>query len=230
MCWLYLRRATLRIVVSQLQFESSASLNDIKAFLQRVSTVGHSEAMLVARPQGNGRSVLAVYGCVIAPTSILDNHATVLVMRAARLEGDITLDTVVEIQALMDRFARLNEEDSSLPVPPTTAHAVWAGIKPPVGGWEPVGVVDVRSLQDVARDGMQRVSEALPDSPGAAVVEKVRSQIWQQEIMPDLPAAVALAGETLGFLDDQPVARLLDSHGWSRLSFRHGDVLVRRKL
>lgn len=216
--------------MSELEFVEAASLGDLGTFFQRIGSVGFPEVLLVARPHPAGGSVLAVYGCTSASTSLLDPVPTVLIMRAASLQGNVVLDRVVEIRALTDRLARLDEKETTLPLPPTDMTAVWTGIKPPVTGWESVGSVDADSLRDVARTGIERVAAALPESPGAAVVEKIRAKIWGQEIMPGIPAAAALAGETMGFFEDQARVRLLQTAGWYRLDCEQGDILVRRNF
>ena len=107
--------------------------------------------------------------------------------------------------------------------------AAWAGVLPPVSGWQPAGVVDGPSRVAVANQGLERVADALPDSPGEAVVRKVRESVWGAEIAPGVPAAAAFAAEVMGFLLDEPRVPLARSMTWTRLDTSRGQVLVRAR-
>jgi hypothetical protein len=205
----------------ELSFADSQSLNDIRIFLQRVAAVGYGQALLVARDR-----VLAVFGCTSAPTSLLDPSPTVLGMRACEIVEPAQLNMLVEIRALADRFAR--SDGSSLSVPPTEVTAVWAGVQPPTSGWRRSGRIDAGSLREVAEQGSARVSELLPDQPGAAVVEQVRARVWNAEIIPGIPAGAAFAMDALGFLGRSSQIQLSEAPGWARLVSEDGQVLVRK--
>jgi hypothetical protein len=136
----------------------------------------------------------------------------------------------VQARALLDRIARLGIVGLALDVPDVTAMAAWAGVLPPVSGWTAAGAVDAASLASVAEQGIARVSAALPQDPGEAVVERVRASVWGSEISPGLPAAAAFAAEVMGFLRDEDRVLVSRSVTWTRLTMTRGHVLVRSLL
>jgi hypothetical protein len=175
---------------------------------------------------------LAVYGCTQAPRGITDPVPVVLVMRAFALAEAPAeaVDATVQARALLDRIARLGIVGLALDVPDVTAMAAWAGVLPPVSGWTAAGAVDAASLASVAEQGIARVSAALPQDPGEAVVERVRASVWGSEISPGLPAAAAFAAEVMGFLRDEDRVLVSRSVTWTRLTMTRGHVLVRSLL
>lgn len=204
-----------------------ASRDDLRIFLERVQRVGQPEVRIATRG-----AVLAVYGCTQAPQGLLDPVPVVLGMRAFALSDEPAepVDAVVAARSLTDRIARLGIVGLALDVPDATATAAWAGVLPPTGGWEPVGALDATSLGRVAAEGIERVSAALPESPGEAVVRTVRQTVWGAEVAPGVPAAAAFAAESLGFLREESAVRLSKSFTWLRLSTSRGHVLVRTLL
>lgn len=178
-------------------------------------------------------AVLAAYGCTQMPRGITDRLPVVLVMRAFALQESPTapIDTTVQIRSLSDRIARMESaatdaDELSLDIPTVTAMAAWAGVLPPLSGWEPQGRIDPQSLADVAAAGIRRVADMLPENPGEAVVHSVRSAVWNIDVAPGVPSAAAFAAETMGFLGEEPV-EVSRSLTWTRLSTRAGHVLVR---
>lgn len=215
-----------------LEFADHATRDDLKIYLERLSRAGLAEVRLVARGP-----VLAVFGCTQAPMGIMDAVPVVLVLRSFALASpvDEPLDLVVTGRSLLDRLARLGVLGRRLELPEVEVTAAWAGVLPPVAGWQPVGVIDAGSLAAVAEQGMRRIAEALPDAPGDAVVRKVRSEIWGSEIAPGLPAAAAFAAEAMGFLGSgsgpgSTALRLSSTLTWQRLAGDRGEVLVRTLL
>ena len=201
----------------------SDSREDLRTYLQRLDRAGQPEVRLVTR----GR-VLAVYGCTQAPRGIIDPLPVVLAMRAFALaaEPDAPLDVTVLGRSVIDRLARLGPDDLELDVPTVSAMAAWAGVLPPLAGWEAAGRIDADSLRQVAAAGIERVAALLPESPGEAVVHSVRSAVWGLEIAPNVPAGAAFAAEAMGFLGDEPLL-VSRSSTWIRLSSTTGHVLVR---
>lgn len=201
---------------------------DLKIFLERLHRSARPEVRIVTRD-----GALAVYGCTQAPAGLLDATPVVLVMRAFRLAEDEPsavspdIDCLVEGRAILDRIARLGFAGRTIELPPNQVTAAWAGVLPPVAGWQPVGAVDGASLAEVARDGIERVAQALPQDPGEALVTKVRASVWGTEIAPGIPAAAAFALEAAGFLAGEHAARLYSSAAWTRLSTDRGHALVR---
>ena len=200
-----------------------ATRDDLRIFLQRLERSGESEVRLVTRG-----AVLAAYGCTQAPRGITDPVPVVLVMRAFTLAEAPAepIDTTVLSRSLLDRIARLGIVGREIEIPEMTAISAWAGVMPPVSGWQARGMIDSASLASVAQQGIERVAAALPDQPGEAVVSRVRGEVWGLEIAPGIPAAAAFAAETMGFLDGEPV-RVAGSLTWTRLTTERGHVLVR---
>lgn len=213
-----------------------ATRDDLQNFLQRLARLGEPEVRMQVRG-----SALAVYGCTQMPAGITDDAPLVLAMRAFEVAdaaddtatgpaASISVDTVVEVRALTDRLARLEGEDTELSLPDTTVSAAWAGVMPPLAGWEPVGAIDAGSLAVVAAEGMARVAAAVPTDAGDPVVKRVRREVWGSEVAPGIPAAAAFAAEGLGFLAGVDRLRVATSRAWTRLSGPNGHVLLRRSL
>lgn len=204
-----------------------ATRDDLRVYLERLQRAGLPEVRLVSRG-----AALAVFGCTQAPAGLTDPVPVVLVMRAFALreEPASPVDETVQGRALLDRLARLGLIGLALDLPETVVTAAWAGVLPPTAGWEPEGVLDAASLASVAEEGAARISGALPEQPGEAVVRGVRAAVWGVEIAPGVPAAAAFAAEALGFLRDEDRAALSRTLTWSRLSTSRGHVMVRRLL
>lgn len=151
-------------------------------------------------------SALAVYGCTQKADGLLDDTTVVLVMRAFQLAdiGDgatdvAPIDVTVEVRALSDRLARMSGADVDLAIPDVTVAAAWAGVLPPISGWEPRGKIDAASLATVAAEGMARVAAAVPTDVGDPIVKQVRREVWGTEVAPGIPASAAFAAEGMGF-------------------------------
>ena len=88
--------------------------------------------------------------------------------------------------------------------------------------------IPASQLGDAARRGIEAISEAIPDSVGESVLQKVRSEVWGQP-MPhkkSIPWAAGFAADALGLLDQRSLAVHTSGH-WIRVSALHGYVLVR---
>lgn len=203
----------------------SNSLADLQLYLERLEHAGNAETRLIARDR-----VLAVVGCTSAPAGLFDQTPLVLGMRVFEIEPTRAIvDETVMIRGVLDRIARMRSaEQLRLQVPTERATAAWAGVMPPQSGWQPAGIITAASLRDVAHDGVQRIQSALPNTPGEAVVKKIRSEVWNTEIAEGIPAAVAFAAEALGFLHEEEVARVSTTRSWTRVSTSRGEVLLRR--
>ncbi|EYT53793.1 hypothetical protein H490_0109495 [Leucobacter sp. UCD-THU] len=214
-------------MAATLPLADHATRDDLRIFLERLLRAGEAEVRLMTRGPA-----LAVYGCTQAPRGITDPVPVVLVMRAFALAEAPAeaVDATVQARALLDRIARLGIMGLALDVPDVTAMAAWAGVLPPVSGWTAAGAVDAASLASVAEQGIARVSAALPQDPGEAVVERVRASVWGSEISPGLPAAAAFAAEVMGFLRDEDRVLVSRSVTWTRLTMTRGHVLVRSLL
>ena len=129
-----------------------------------------------------------------------------------------------------DRLARLGDVGTVLEVPPSTVREAWAAVSPPRGPWEPAGRVDGAALEAAAAAGMAEVAGAVPEQPGAAMVQSARAAVWGRDLeaSPGVPAGAAFAAVALGFVaPGEPLMRY-ESGPWVRLSTDRGHVLCRR--
>lgn len=200
-------------------------IDDLRHMLERLARIGAAEVRIVARASAQ---TTAVFGSTHAPTSLTDDTPLVLVHRGfAMLADGPDIDAVVEIRALLDRMPRLQQPPFQLPLPPGDRTALWAGMLPPQSEWQASGVIDSASLATVAREGAERVQSLLPESPGKALVDRARREVWSLEMLPGIPAAAAFALDGMGFLQGQASVRVARRGQWIRLASTHGDVIVR---
>ncbi|WP_237204097.1 hypothetical protein [Rothia endophytica] len=215
------------------QLPDAKTARDLATFITRAKSVDPQAAV---RLQGRG-GVLGVYVCTLAPSNLFDTETpTVLGLRAISLGESSDLDVTAPAVALLDRLARIEESGFRLMVPPVTATAPWAGIAPPTAGWERAGFYLSDDARSDARAGIEAVDRALPENPGHAVVNTVRSRIWASPLEATdatvtLPIGVAFALEVLGFLPPRATEPLLvfTNGDWARVSGKAGHVLVRTK-
>lgn len=211
----------------RLTLSDHASLNDLRVYLERLQRSGQAEVRLITRG-----SVLAVFGCTQSPTGLMDTIPVVLVLRSYALAEAPHQDVDITVfgRALLDRIARTGVLGLSLDLPDTLVSAAWAGVLPPQAGWQAAGTIDAGSLATVAEQGIERVAEALPESPGEALVRKVRESVWGAPVAPGVPAAAAFAAEVMGFLRGESTVQVSRTLTWVRLSSSRGQVLVRSFL
>ncbi|MFV0457785.1 MAG: hypothetical protein ACK5MT_03300 [Actinomycetales bacterium] len=184
------------------------SARDLATFLHRAGQLDPGGACRIV---GVGK-VAAVYVCAFHGAGTV----TVLGLRTLALAEPSTLDAVVPISAVSDRLAH-PQNGLTLPVPPQTITAPWAGVLPPRSGWRPVGLLDQRTLHEVARNGVAEVASGAPEGSGSAAVTRLRTLVWGRDLpyaavpeptdagpdatdRPSLTAAVGLAAQRLGFL------------------------------
>jgi hypothetical protein len=219
-----------------LTLASAAVARDLSVLAARALRLDDAGSMRVIAESG----VLAAYVAVIAPKGLLDRSPTVLGLRTLAAPAG-TVDAVVPLRSLQHRVdARLEQvtDDSAVVdlMLPTPVHSVsWAAISPPRGGWQQMAPVDAATLRRTAVDGIAEVAAAVPDNPGQALVDRVRTEVWGRPIdgHDHLPAGAAFAAESLGFLGDADEAesehevQQFASGTWLRLTTRRGHVLVK---
>lgn len=206
------------------------TMSDLRTFLTRARTVEDGQIRL----QVVG-SALAVYVPVLAQEAIGASTPTVLGLRVAQLASPEAngFEAVYELGALADRLARSGQTDTLLPLPPAESRAAWAGITPPLTGWQEMGQYDDDALRTQAESGMQAVADAVPANVGRPVLDTVRGRIWSAAVTgngpPDveLPVGAAFAAHTLGFLFPGASSRLFGQGRWLRLSSTGGHTLIR---
>ncbi|WNB89546.1 hypothetical protein RGB72_03620 [Glutamicibacter protophormiae] len=212
---------------------------DLATYVSRARSVDPQAAV---RLQGMDR-VLAVWVSVIHPAGLLDTAPVVLGLRTMALAESSDLDITVAASAITDRLARVSTQavpagDDAvwLSAPPQQVNAPWAGIVAPRTGWSALGTVAAHHVRDVARRGVQAVSDAVPADSGAAIVQKVRSRVWGASSGwgpldgPEIPDGAAFALDVLGFIPspDSDVHVAAEQTGqWLRLSTVSGHVLVK---
>lgn len=217
----------------------AAEASDLSTLLSRARSL---DANAAVRLQGFGNA-LATWVPVIYPATILDTSPVVLGLRAVSLAEPSDLDITVTASSILDRLARFplsdpqpHAEPVRISAPPQEVAAPWAGMLAPRGGWINRGMVSAAHVRDVARSGVQRVADAVPTDSGAALVSKVRSEIWGSSSgwgpmdLPDIPDGAAFGLEVLGFLppSEFEVAVAAEQTGqWLRLSTDIGHVVVK---
>jgi len=210
--------------VSTLVFDDEQGYADFVTFVGRARAVEPDGAMHL---QAVGTTLAAHVG--VLPGRGLLGEGTVTGMRAMALGEASTVDAVVSLASLADRFARQPEGAVEVPVPPTTVTAVWASLAPRREGWEPVGEVSERELERAARAGIEEVARGTVATAGAPAVAQLRQSVWGRltATMPPVPAGAAFAAYVLGFLDPARDARVFARGRWVRVATRRGQVLVR---
>lgn len=215
------KRATVGNV-KQVELAGEHAVADMRTMLERLIRAEAPDVRVVA-----GDDRMSVFSSTLYPTGLTDTTPLILVHRGFPARTAETFDVVVEARALLDRLPRLTEPPYSLPMPPVELTAVWAGMLPPRSGWDRAGVVDVRSLERVAREGVERIQAMLPQDPGQAMVHRARRDVWALPMLPGVPAGAAFALEMMGFLRGEERVRIHRSRSWVRLASTLGDVFVR---
>ena len=197
---------------------------DLITFLERAARVNNGSARLIA---SDGH--LQVYVGILFPRGLLDKIPTVLGLRVFAMAESADFDVVVPIDALVARARSAIERDEmTLGTPAEVASLAWAAITPPREGWRRRLGVNSSVLATAAAEGIARVAEAVPDSIGESVLQKVRADVWGAAISHNkkIPAGAAFAADALGFLGEKSLqVHTLDN--WLRLSGKAGYVLVK---
>ncbi|MFC7402589.1 hypothetical protein [Citricoccus sp. GCM10030269] len=186
-------------------------------------------------------SVLAAWVSVLQPRGLGDQVPVVLGLRTFRLvEGRHDgFDAVFALSSVLERLARMTSTGSTAFTPPPVAEqAAWAAVTPPRTGWTPAATVSDDELQQIARDGIRELADALPADPGASMVAQARAAVWGRLLgasSPDgedgfLPAGAAFAAHGLGFLTREGTTSVHTSGPWVRLTGPAGFVLCRRPM
>lgn len=210
----------------ELEFPDTQVTADLNTFITRSRAVDDGAVRLAAT--GN---VLAAYVCVVKPSFLGQDSPTIMGLRTMPLKRSLNLDRTVSLASMADRMARLAPDAVMVTVPDVTVQQAWTGIAAPRTGWQQRGDITASTLETAARDGVREVAQALPENPGSPVLSSVRSAVWGSPIEgapASLPAGAAFAAYTLGFLDTDEPAAVLENGRWLRLTSRRGHVLVRR--
>ncbi len=201
---------------------------DLQAYLNRAKRLD-PEGLVRLRAFGN---VLAAYVAPIFSGSFMDNGPTVLGLRTIELAGDAEVDVLVQINAVLERIARVvdsNADGFTIEVPPVTLRAAWAGISAPRSGWVQTGTINEAVLTQIARDGIAEVADTLPASVGGPIAARIRGEIWGRGIKEDvtIPTGAAFVAAGLGFMTEKEEIGIFHAENWVRLSTDFGHVLSR---
>lgn len=205
-----------------LELASIEDLADLKQFIGRAKRLD-GDGLARLRAFGD---VLACYVSPIYSGNLLEAGPTVLGLRTLRLSRPVELDAVLSLETLA---ANLDSAADAVTISDERARAAWTGISPPRSDWVRVGELEEAQLTAWAKAGIAEVAAALPGSIGSAIAAKVRLEIWGRALDCEfpLPAASAFAAAGLGFLTENESVSVFQTHGWIRLSSRHGHVLSR---
>jgi hypothetical protein len=153
----------------------------------------------------------------------------VLGLRTLELSADAEIDSVVPIDAVLDRLANLSSEMTFELVLPDPVKAAWAGISPPRGGWLAAGTINETELTRIAKEGIAEVAQTIPEAVGGPIAARIRGDIWGRAINLNsgVPTGAAFAAAGLGFLTENEEVELYKVDGWVRLSSHHGHVLAK---
>lgn len=152
----------------------------------------------------------------------MDLGSTILGVRVVRLGEPAEFDAVTPIGASIEAL----QAGADLEIPDAGTLPAWASISPPRGGWERVDAVGVDVIRAAAETTQKEVARLLPESPGEALIRRIRREVWSDPVhaMPQLTRGAAVALDGLGFLGSDDV-RVTVASPWVRASTRFGDVL-----
>jgi len=211
---------------------SSASLDDLRTYLQRAQRVEDGSLRIMSSP-----GTLAVYTAILYPRGLLDTSPTVLGLRIIELDGGDEVDAVVPLRSTLHRIDLAAETvpaadnaPCELTLPHEVSTVTWAGISPPRDGWRPLGSLAPQLFEQAAHAGIEEVAEMIPEGTGEQLVQRARAEVWSRGIegVEYIPAGAAFAALSLGFLGSDDID-LYETGPWTRLSTARGHVLVRQK-
>lgn len=209
-----------------LTFGDAESVRDLDTFVDRAGAIENDAVRLIA-----DGTVLTAWVQVLSPRGLSDTTPTVLGMRGFALASPTHVDLVVPIESFRARLANPDVADGSVVVtlPAVVPSIRWTVTLPPREGWEVTGKLNASDLEKVARDGIKEVQKNIPTEAEERVVRSVRSQVWGSNISKKigLPAGVAFAAVTLGFLTEKTLPVSIRDP-WIRVSSTGGDVVAKR--
>lgn len=198
-------------------FAEERSRADLVTLLRRAQTFGDQGVRFTSHGE-----IAVVTVPVTASAGLMDLGSTILGIRAFRLAEPATFDAVSPISASVEAL----EAGADLEIPAAGALPAWASISPPRTGWEAVDTVTPDVLRAAAETTQKEVARLLPESPGEALIRRIRREVWSDPVhaMPRVSRGVAVALDGLGFLGRDAV-RVTSVGPWTRASTRLGDVL-----
>ncbi len=204
----------------RLLFPDPRAAADVLTFAGRAARTGDGALRLQAQD-----GVLALSASPLSPHGLLDATPTILGMRVVRIDPELVCDLVVDAT----RLTAAAGEPGVLDLPESAVTAAWAGISPPRVGWAAGEPLASTTLREVADRGVEDVARAVPTDAGEDAVRAVRAAVWgaPSAELGDLPAGVAFAALSLGFLAAPESVAVLRSGPWTRLTLARGHVLLK---
>lgn len=208
-----------------LRFAGTPELRDLDTFVSRAAVLANDAVRLVA----DGR-VLAAFVLILGPRGFNDETPTVLGMRAFELVGDAHFDIVVPIASLRDRLAAVVESEgpAAFELPHEVPSLQWQVGMPPRDGWSAAQSVADSDLIRASAEGVAEIKKLIPTDAEEYFVRRVRSAVWGANLSTEiaLPAGVAFAATTLGFLGDGE-AQVSLRGPWTRLITTRGNIVAK---
>lgn len=211
----------------ELLLEDAGTATDLRTFVTRARAADDGAIRL----QGAG-SVLAAYVCVMRSKLLGEGTPTILGLRTMALATPSSIDVTVSLASVADRLARMDADDTALPIPPMTVNESWAAVTAPRGAWEELGTVSADTLIGVAKTGVQEIGQIIPINPGALIVNNARAAVWgraMEGVPGEVPGGAAFAAYALGFVAPGESGTIFRSHKWLRITTGRGHILIRPK-
>lgn len=179
-------------MTDSLRFAEAVSLQDLSTYIKRARRIQEQGIRLQAVGQ-----VLAAWVPVMTPGSLLSQLPAVLGLRTVALAEGSRADVTAELSSISERIARMNPAETELALPPSRLSVPWAAVTPPRSGWDPLGSLRDDHLRAQAQFGITQITQAVPTTAGAAVVEQVREQVWGADLQVDADADAAAEAQPL---------------------------------
>lgn len=197
----------------------SDTARDVLTFAGRAARVGADGVRLTARD-----GVMTMQTATLSSKGLLDASPTVIGMRVVNVDSELVCDFVVPADSL-----KAGALDAQIELPDSAVSPAWAGVAPPMLGWEYVGTVAAELMTRIAQDGIADVADLVPTDAGEDVVRAVRAAVWgpPQEDLFEAPKGVAFTADALGFLAPNDEIRVFRNERWTRFSTQRGHVLSR---
>ncbi len=204
------------------------SARDLQSYLTRAKRLD-PEGLVKLTAFGN---ILAAYVAPIFSVGLMDESPTIIGLRTSELASDAEIDTMVPIQSVLDRLAKVLDSGATvfeIEVGPSSLRAAWAGITAPRSGWVKSDEINETELTETARAGIKEVQDTLPTSVGGPIAARIRGEIWSRGIAAHtkVPTGAAFVLAGLGFMVENEVVEIYEAEQWVRLSTEFGHVLAR---
>ncbi len=215
--------------MSHFTLADEQTARDLQAYLVRAKRLD-PEGLVKLTAFGK---VLAAYVAPIFAVGLMDESPTIIGLRTSELIEDAEIDTMVPIQSILDRLAKLFDEavgEYVIEIPPSSQRAAWAGINAPRSGWSELDSIKEQELTEIARSGIKEIQDTLPTSVGGPIAARIRGEIWGRGVSSQtkVPTGAAFVLAGLGFMTEGELVAVYEADRWVRLSTEFGHVLARQ--